>query len=125
MEHNHEKLYEAFGELLYIVAMADGLIQEEEISALENVLAEHPWAADIKWSFNYERKKQRPIDEIYAKVLDYCTYAGPNPEYQNMIDVMEAMAKASNGIDEGEQEVMEGFTTTLIQKFKADIEGIR
>lgn len=42
-----------------------------------------------------------------------------------MIDVMEAMAKASNGIDEEEQEVMEGFTTTLIQKFKADIEGIR
>lgn len=125
MGHNHEKLYEAFGELLYVLAMADGLIQEEELSALENVLAEHPWAADIKWSFNYERKKEGSVEEVYAKVLDYCTNAGPSPEYQNMIDVMEAMAKASNGIDTDEQEVMDTFTHTLIQKFKNDIQGIR
>lgn len=125
MKHNHEKLYEAFGELLYVVAMADGFIQEEEISALERVLAEHPWAADIKWSFNYERKKERAVEEVYARVLDYCTNAGPSPEYQNMIEVMEAMAKASDGIDQEEKEVMDGFSNTLIQKFKSDIEGIQ
>lgn len=125
MKHNHEKLYEAFGELLYVVAMADGFIQEEEISALERVLAEHPWAADIKWSFNYERKKERAVEEVYARVLDYCTNAGPSPEYQNMIEVMEAMAKASDGIDQEEKEVMDSFSNTLIQKFKSDIEGIQ
>ena len=42
MQDNQEKLYEAFGELLYVVAMADGMIQEEEIETLENVLSEHP-----------------------------------------------------------------------------------
>lgn len=125
MEHNHEKLYETFGELLYVVAMADGLIQDEEVSALENILAEHPWATDIKWSFNYERKKNRGVEEVYARVLDYCTNAGPSPEYQNMIEVMEAMAKASNGVDADEKEVMDTFTNTLIQKFKNDIQGIR
>lgn len=51
MQDSPEKLYEAFGELLYVIAMADGLIQENEITALEQVLAENPWAADIKWSF--------------------------------------------------------------------------
>ncbi|MFT5647584.1 MAG: tellurite resistance protein [Aureispira sp.] len=125
MEHNHEKLYETFGELLYVVAMADGLIQDEEVSTLENILAEHPWATDIKWSFNYERKKKRGVEEVYARVLDYCTNAGPSPEYQNMIEVMEAMAKASNGVDADEKEVMDTFTNTLIQKFKEDIQGIR
>jgi tellurite resistance protein len=125
MEHNHEKLYETFGELLYVVAMADGLIQEEEITALENVLEAHPWAADIKWSFNYEVKKERAVEEVYARVLDYCTNAGPSPEYKNMIEVMEAMAKASSGIDTDEQEVMDTFTHTLIEKFKNDIKGIR
>jgi len=125
MEHNHEKLYEAFGELLYVTAMADGLIQEEEVSALENVLVKHPWAADIKWSFNYERKKERGVEEVYARVLDYCTNAGPSPEYQNMVEVMEAMAKASDGIDTEEQKVMDTFTHTLIEKFKNDIEGIQ
>jgi tellurite resistance protein len=125
MKHNHEKLYETFGELLYVVAMADGLIQEAELSALENVLATHPWAADIKWSFNYERKKERGVEEVYARVLDYCTNAGPSPEYQNMIEVMEAIAKASDGIDADEKEVMDTFSKTLIQKFKNDIEGIK
>ena len=124
MEHNHEKLYETFGELLYVVAMADGLIQEEEVSALETVLAEHPWAADIKWSFNYERKKERGVEEVYAKVLDYCTHAGPSPEYQNMIEVMEAIAKSSNGVDTDEKEVMDTFANTLIETFKKDMKGI-
>jgi len=125
MKHNHEKLYEAFGELLYVVAMADGLIQEEEVSALENILAKHPWATDIKWSFDYERKKERGVEEVYARVLDYCTNAGPSPEYQNMIEVMEAMAEASNGVDEDEKEVIETFISTLIQKFKNDIKRIK
>ncbi|MBL4650430.1 MAG: TerB family tellurite resistance protein [Aureispira sp.] len=125
MKHNHEKLYEAFGELLYVVAMADGLIQEEEVSALENILAKHPWATDIKWSFDYERKKERGVEEVYARVLDYCTNAGPSPEYQNMIEVMEAMAGASNGVDEDEKEVIETFISTLIQKFKNDIKRIK
>lgn len=32
---NKSYLYDAFGELIYLVAMADGGIQQEEISALE------------------------------------------------------------------------------------------
>lgn len=121
---NHEKLYEAFGELLYVVAMADGFIQASEITALEKVLEEHPWAADIKWSFDYERKKESNIEEVYAKVLDYCIYAGPQAEYQNMMDVMEAIAKASNGIDDEEEKVMNTFIETLTKRFKEDIEKL-
>ncbi|BDS12563.1 TerB family tellurite resistance protein [Aureispira anguillae] len=124
MKDNQEKLYEAFGELLYVVAMADGLIQESEISALEKVLATHPWAADIKWSFEYERKKQSSVEEVYAKVLDYCTYVGPQAEYQNMLDVMDAMAKASEGIDENEQKVINTFVHTLTERFRNDIEKL-
>lgn len=124
MSNNQEKLYEAFGELLYVIAMADGFIQESEITALENVLAKHPWAADIKWSFNYERKKASSIEDVYAKVLDYCTYAGPQAEYQNMMDVMEAMAKASDGVDSEEQEVINTFIETLTKRFREDIEKL-
>jgi len=35
MRINKEKLYEAFGELIYVVAMADGEIQETEVAALK------------------------------------------------------------------------------------------
>lgn len=125
MEYNQEKLYEAFGELLYVVAMADGLIQEEELSALDEVLKGHPWAADIQWSFNYERKKSSSVEEVYAKVLDFCKYNGPHPEYQKMIEVMEAVANASAGVDQEEQDVMDTFVQTLTEKFRNDIENIQ
>jgi len=124
MEHNQEKLYEAFGELLYVIAMADGFIQEEEITALEKVLESHPWAADIQWSFNYERKKENSVEDVYAKVLDYCTYNGPHAEYQKMIEVMEAIAAASAGVDANEKEVMDTFVYTLTEKFRNDIKAI-
>ena len=35
-----EKLYEAFGELIYVVAMADGVIQKEEVEAVKLVSME-------------------------------------------------------------------------------------
>lgn len=39
MRINKEKLYEAFGELIYVVAMADGEIQETEVAALKNAIS--------------------------------------------------------------------------------------
>lgn len=78
MQDNQEKLYEDFEELLYVIAMVDGFIQEEEVKALEQILAEHPWAASIKRSFNYERQKSSFVDDMYAKVLDYCQFRGPS-----------------------------------------------
>jgi tellurite resistance protein len=125
MQDNQEKLYEAFGELLYVIAMADGFIQDEEITALEEVLADHPWASDIKWSFNYERKKGTSVDQVYAKVLDYCKFRGPHPEYQKMIEVMKAVATASAGIDADEKAVMDGFVNTLTNKFQNDINNLQ
>lgn len=120
----YEKLYEAFGELLYVMAMADGLIQEEEIAALERVLKDHEALADIRWSFDYERKKERSPEDVYAKVLDFCKHHGPDPEYQTMVQAMQAIAKASAGVDADEQAVMDTFSATLIQKFQRDLEVI-
>ncbi|MGH1336618.1 MAG: TerB family tellurite resistance protein [Aureispira sp.] len=121
MQDSPEKLYEAFGELLYVVAMADGLIQESEVTALEKVLAANPWAADIKWSFDYERKKETSPEVAYHKVLDYCKHAGPQAAYGDMLEVMHAVAKASDGIDNEEQAVMDTFIHTLTERFKKDV----
>jgi len=119
-----EKLYETFGELLYVLAMADGIIQEEEVTTLQEMLAEHPWAKDIEWSFNYERKKQNEVNDVYKKVIDFCKYHGPDPAYQEMIDVMQKMAEASKGVDQDEQEKMDSFVQELTQKFQKDIEEL-
>lgn len=119
-----DKLIEAFGELAYIVAMADGVIQKEEVEALERKLANHKWGEDIKWSFDYEVKKQRDPEELYKKVINYCEMHGPDPEYKFLMEMLEDIAKASNGIDDDEQGVMSDFVQDLTDRFRADINRI-
>lgn len=125
LQDSPEKLYEAFGELLYVVAMADGVIDDKEITALEDVLADNPWAADIKWSFDYERKKQNAPEEAYQKVLDYCQHIGPKAVYKDMLEVMHAIAKASEGVSEKEQQIMDTFSHTLTERFRKDLENLK
>jgi len=118
---NTEKLIEAFGELIYVVAMADGAIQKEELSVIENKLANHKWGEDIKWSFDYEVKKNTSVEELYKKVITYCEMHGPDPEYQFLLNLVEEVAAATNGIDKDEKEVMDGFVYDLTEKFRSDL----
>jgi len=119
------KLYDVFGELLYVVAMADGGIQEEEVKTLETLLANHPWGKEIKWSFDFEVKQNASIEDLYRKVILFCQDYGPDPEYQSMLEIMEAMAKASAGVDNKEQAVMDGFVYELTERFRRDIQAIK
>ncbi len=118
-----EKLYEAFGELIYVVAMADGIIQPEEINTLHTILANHPWASDIEWSFNYEVSHHQDLEYLYKKVLSICYQNGPDPEYQFLIDLLENIAQASNSF-ETEKKVIAKFTNELTERFKNDIDKL-
>jgi hypothetical protein len=117
-----EKLYDAFGELIYIVAMADGLIQKEEVEALERILINHPWAKEIIWSFDFEVRRNEDIDFVYTKVLDYCYQNGPDPEYKFLLEILEEVARASDGIHITERAVIKKFTYDLTERFKRDLE---
>ena len=121
---NTDKLYEAFGELIYVVAMADGEIQPEELQVIEKRLAAHPWGEDIKWSFDYEVKKNRDLDDLYKKVVYYCEEHGPDEEYAFLMEVLEEGAAAHAGTSETEQAVSDNFVKDLTEKFKADLERI-
>lgn len=117
-----EKLYEALGELLYAVAMADGVIQEEERSALNDILVDHPWATDIQWSFEYEMKKEHNVETLYQKALTACHAYGPSPEYKEFADLMLQLAKAAEGVDEREEELIKSFSRELQERFRKDLE---
>jgi hypothetical protein len=56
-----EKLIDTFGELIYVLAMSDGAIQEEELVVLKNKLKSHKWGEGIQWSFDYEVEKNNSI----------------------------------------------------------------
>lgn len=121
---NKSYLYDAFGELIFLVAMADGGIQQEEISALEKILTNHAWAKEISWSFNYEASKNNNLEDIYKKVILACHDNGPDPEFTFMIEVMEAVAEASKGKDAAEEARIKGFVHDLTERFRRDIEKL-
>lgn len=113
----NSELYDAFGELIYVLAMADGEIQPEEKATLEHILRQHPWSREILWSFNYESAKSNDVEDTYQKVLQACFEVGPNPEYKFMIEVLEAVAKSSIELDEKEKAVIERFKSDLTREF--------
>ena len=113
-----EKLFEVLGELLYAIAMADGVIQEEEITALEEIVENHPWSASVQWSFNYEKSKAHDLEEVYKKVINFCHQYGPSPYYTEFISAMEKIAEAANGIDAKESEMIRSFSTDLTARFQ-------
>ncbi|MBB6459296.1 TerB family tellurite resistance protein [Flammeovirga kamogawensis] len=118
---NTEKLYETLGELLYAIAKADGLIQDEERDALNELLKNHSWASEIRWSFNYEENQNATVEETYNKVINYCHSYGPTAEYEEFIDAMKFIANASNGIDEDESKIINSFSKDLIERFQRDL----
>ncbi|MCR9289337.1 MAG: TerB family tellurite resistance protein [Bacteroidetes bacterium] len=111
------RLYDAFGELIYAVALADGLIQQEELDKIDEVLKNHPWGKDVKWSFDYEARKGNDPKDAFEKALDLFKENGPDPDYYNLIDIIERIAVSSQGMDTDEKEVIEGFQTSLRNHF--------
>jgi len=117
-----EKLYETMGELLYVIAMSDGVIQAQEKETMKELLKGHAWADEIKWSFDYEESKEGNINDLYDKVIAVCHRIGPSPLYNEFIGSMKAVAQASDGIDKGESEIINSFSSDLIQRFQNEIE---
>lgn len=117
MKKENYRLYDAFGELLYVLAKADGEVQDEEVKTLQSLLKEHEWAREIEWSFNYEKKKESNIEDTYMKVFYACTDIGPNPEYALMLDVLEKVAESSYGVVEEERVIIERFKADLLKEF--------
>ncbi len=118
-----EKLYDAFGELLYALSIADGEVQPEEIRTLEKLLSEHPWAKEIKWSFDYEKMKSHTMEMAYKNAIDICKENGPDPEYKYLLDVMQKVAEAFGGIVPQEKNIIDRFRTDLMDRFYHDLEA--
>lgn len=119
-----EKLYETLGELLFCIAKADGVIQEEEKESLQKLLKNHSWASEIKWSFYYEEANNSSLEETYNKVINFCHAYGPAPEYEEFIEAMKIVAEASDGIDKDESELINSFSKDLIERFQRDLDRL-
>ncbi len=110
---NIDKLYEAFGELVYAVAKADGVIQDTEVARLKEMLRGYSGADDIIWSFNYEQGKEHDLKHAYEKALDVMIQYGPFEDYPKLIEILKSVAEASDGIDDNERILIERFEDDL------------
>lgn len=119
-----EKIYDVLGEMLYVVAMADGVIQKEEKDALEKFFGNHAQGEDVVWSFEYEESHKSNIEEIYEKVIDFCHTYGPSPVYVEFIDAMKVIAEAADGINEQESEFINSFSADLLERFQRDADKL-
>ncbi|GAA4275116.1 TerB family tellurite resistance protein [Aquimarina gracilis] len=122
---SRERLYRTFGELLYVLAMSDGVIQKEEVETLEEILQGHPKGKEIKWSFDYESTNQNDIETLYKKVIEVFSDNGPDHEYDFMIYALTKIADASKGVNAEEQKLITNFSNDLLERFVKDIEKIK
>ena len=122
---NEERLYDAFGELVYAVALADGYIQPEETEALERLLTHHDWAKEIKWSFDYEVKAKHSVEDVYKKAINTFEKIGPHPEYAFMLEVLDKVATASHGVDRMEEAMINQVSVDLKERFSRDLERMK
>ena len=111
------RLLDAFGELIYAVAIADGVIQPEEIGTLQKLLEGHPWANEVQWSFDYEMKNKSSLENTYQKALDTLKAHGPFEDYHNLVEIIEKIAASSEGIDKNEKTVITSFQKSLREHF--------
>ncbi len=117
---SRSKLYDAFGELIYAIALADGDIQDSEVDELNKILMNHPWSKEITWSFLYEQNKHHSVEAAFNKAMDIFKEHGPDPEYKFMVDVMIKVAEAFQGIVPEEQALINRFQKELKDKFLRD-----
>ncbi|GAA0714819.1 hypothetical protein GCM10009430_08480 [Aquimarina litoralis] len=121
---SRDRLYQTFGELLYVIAMSDGVIQKEEVNVLEEILKAHPKGQDIKWSFDYENRNDSDIETLYKKTIEVFSDNGPDEEYDFMIYALTRIAEAKDGIEPNEQKVITNFSKDLLERFKKDIDNL-
>jgi len=111
------RLNDAFGELIYAVAISDGMIQPEEVETLEELLKGHPWANEIQWSFDYELKNKNDLKDSYQKALETLKENGPFEDYNYLVEIIEKIAAKSDGVDKNEKIIIKDFQQSLRDHF--------
>jgi uncharacterized tellurite resistance protein B-like protein len=116
---NKEKLFEAFGELIYAVAKIDGIVQPEEIEKMRSLFQYKKGGEEVIWSFNYETKNDNKVKDAYEKALSVMIEFGAYEGYPELIRILNEVAHASNGIDESEKFLISRFEEDLLRGLRA------
>ncbi len=117
-EQDKSDLYRSFGDLIYAIAMADGILQEEEKNAIRKIIGDHAMMPFVDESLNRKVKEEISIVSAYYKVMNYIKENKPDPEFHFLLQVLEALSKLSAGVDEDDENLMEDFIADLRSRLK-------
>lgn len=118
MKISKEQLFEAFGEILYAVASADGSIQQEEKQLIAQAIRNHRYEFDILLSFKKEVAHTRNIGEAIQKALKTFKAYGPFDGYSDFKVILENLADSCQGISSHEKEILDTFHKELLSNFR-------
>lgn len=116
ISHSKEQLYQSFAELIYAVAMADGILMAAERKAIKQILGDHAMMPYIDNLFDATNKHSISIVSAYYKVRQYIKENKPDPEFSFLVQVLEALSKLSEGVADEEENLVEDFVLDLKQK---------
>ena len=129
---NHKDYYTALGQLVYSIAMADGSIQNEEVSKVFHFVvsqiveleSESGNGRDALKAFYTEKEFHRmkneniPVDEAYQRFI---VFIEKNKNDLNdklkttCINLMEKVAVAYNGIEDAEMAIIEKVKKRIVE----------
>jgi len=115
---NKEKVFEAFGELLYAVARAEGKVRKDTSEQLEALLEKYTWASDAIWSFKYEKKRKNTFEETYEHAIDTFVAQGPMAEYETFFELLDELSEESHQLlGSRGKKILINFKRRLNRKF--------
>lgn len=115
---NKEKVFEAFGELLYAVARAEGKVRKDTAEQVESLLEKYTWASDAIWSFKYEKDRKNTFEETYEHAIDTFVAHGPMAEYETFFELLDELSEESHPLlgNRGKK-ILVNFKRKLNRKF--------
>lgn len=117
-----ERFYDAFGELIYAVMKAEGSVNNED-TVLQESLEGHDYANNIKWSFEYEKRKENKLEAIYEKALSTFKEHGPDREYTYLIEILDNIIQHTQNSEDDAQ--VTDIANNLRAQFVKDLEEHR
>ncbi len=115
---NKEKVFEAFGELLYAVARAEGKVRKDTAEQVEALLEKYTWASDAIWSFKYEKKRKNTFEETYEHAIDTFVSHGPMAEYETFFELLDELSEESHPLlGSRGKKILTNFKRRLNRKF--------
>ncbi len=117
---NEEPLYDTFGELLCALVRTEKGISSQVTNAIQTILKPYEWGEQVFWSFTYESKHNRSVQEAYERALDAFADFGPSDKYAIFLEILSRVAHRYAHTDY-QKRLPEKFAGELLEKMQGDI----